>query len=160
MPLLQIAVVGKWMLRGQMRWKMSLDSRERWKSSPGITPYLAIQCYYEILSWFSKLTKNYVLALVTAIGFPSSWPEVSTYFLLPEPSEVRYLCSGQKCHSQAQCLGDQDMYAPRCVCNNGYQGDGVTCAGKYQWMINNYSPKRRWLVNNYLPKWRWLVVDI
>lgn len=39
------------------------------------------------------------------------------------------LCNGRKCHSQAQCFGSQDNQ--KCICNSGYQGDGVTCTGKY-----------------------------
>ena len=38
---------------------------------------------------------------------------------------MNLLCNGQECHSQAQCLDS------KCVCNSGYQGDGVTCNGKY-----------------------------
>ena len=56
------------------------------------------------------------------------------HFLLPlhlnYSAEVNLLCNGQECHSQAQCLNR------KCVCNSGYQGDGVKCNGKYFLMRN------------------------
>ena len=52
---------------------------------------------------------------------------ISVMIILPfsNSEEVSLLCGGQECHSQAQCLDS------KCSCNSGYQGDGVTCAGKY-----------------------------
>ena len=49
------------------------------------------------------------------------------------------LCSGQKCHPQARCLAFQNKLNQRCVCNNGYEGDGVTCTGENAFLSNLFA---------------------
>ena len=39
-----------------------------------------------------------------------------------------------ECHENAQCLVDEG--GAQCECNEGYSGNGITCSGKRQAMVN------------------------
>lgn len=57
----------------------------------------------------------------------------STNYWIPG---VDYCGRGHMCHVNATCINLTTTYA--CHCNNGYQGDGYECLGKYQTRKSNY----------------------